>query len=180
MTDAQFEAGQEEIRNRYNKMQRDSRTTMQMLYSIDPGKHRTAVAAFRDSELVGVYFTTGKDVNVEAEHLGQAVMELPRVYPGSPVRQNDLIDLTAEGMSVAAKLSAPKTAVKRVEPSQWKGQAPKEVIKERIMRRLTLDEMYRLCVCLEPVNKSLQHNLFDAIGIGLYALKRARKGMGVI
>lgn len=150
---------------------------MRLTYAIDPGKARTAVAAFDGAEFVGVYFTTASEVGVAAEHRGAVFMEIPRIYPGSPVRQNDLIDLTAAGMGVAAKLTNDRVAVKTVEPAQWKGQAPKEVIRKRIKRLLTQSERMRLDLCLKYVKKSLQHNLYDAIGIGLYSLKRARKGI---
>lgn len=145
------------------------------LYAVDPGKKQSAVAVFYDGEFVGVWFASSATVNAQAEQLGTVVMERPRSYPGSPVRQNDLLDLTAAGMAVAARLARPREAVGMVDPQSWKGQVPKAITKPRIEAKLTQAERMRLAVCLKE-SRGEKHNLYDAIGLALFALKRAKRG----
>jgi len=54
-------------------------------------------------------------------------------------------------------------------PAQWKGQAPKTVITERTKRALASAELSRVVL---PSAASLAHNVWDAVGLGLYHLKK--------
>ncbi len=146
-----------------------------LLYSVDPGKRQSAVAAFLDGEMVGVWFASSETVDLAPENLGAVVMERPRSYPGSPVRENDLLDLTAAGMAVASRLARPGERVQLVDPQAWKGQVPKPITRARIIAKLSPGELSRLEQCLTAPGGE-RHNLYDAIGIGLHALKRAGRG----
>lgn len=100
--------------------------------------------------------------------VNQLVVELPQVYvavrsKGDP---NDLIALAAV---VGGLCEAFRGARQRIYlPREWKGQAPKEVIAERALKRLTPDEAARV-TCRR---KSLLHNVLDATALGLVALGR--------
>jgi hypothetical protein len=45
-------------------------------------------------------------------------------------------------------------------PSEWKGQVPKDVMNERVLKRLSVKEHEALV--------SSDHNTLDAVGIGLF------------
>ncbi len=147
------------------------------MYAVDPGKKSSAVACFKDGEFIGVWFADPAGMDIKPGHVGEVAMEMPRAYPGSPVRENDLLDLAAAGMAVASKLGKPLTRIQLIFPADWKGTVPKPICQKRIERKLTQGELIRLGQCLAPVKASIRHNLYDAVGIGLYALKRAKKGI---
>lgn len=102
------------------------------------------------------------DVRVFIEH--------PRVYPGMPETDpNDLLDVVAVGAAIASQYHASAVEmVKTVFPSEWKGTVKKEVMTERIHKKLSPDELARI----EPCPKHLLHNVLDAIGIGLWHYRR--------
>ena len=58
-----------------------------------------------------------------------------------------------------------------VTPAEWKGHVPKDIHQPRILKALTPEER-KIVMAVGP--PSLRHNAIDAVGIGLYALKRMR------
>lgn len=145
-----------------------------ILYAVDPGKHTSAVAAFLNDELVGVWFASADSMDMAEDSLGEVAMEQPRAY-GNHARPQDLLDLTAAGMAVATRLVRPMTRVRMIQPQEWKGQVPKPITRKRIEAKLTQSEKLRLGDCLKK-SRGEKHNLFDAVGIGLFALKRVGRG----
>lgn len=98
------------------------------------------------------------------------VIEAPKIYPerlqkGDP---QDIIDLAkVVGAFHFAYDNCPGTnRVHDVQPYVWKGSIDKKVTERRVKKRLTERELE--CVEL-PSADSLDHNVWDAIGIGLYA-----------
>jgi hypothetical protein len=73
-------------------------------------------------------------------------------------------------------------------PSEWKGNVPKKAHKRRLVRELTLLEKATLQKhtaaslgvsdkeAQEYLDKEESHDLWDAVGIGLFATARTRKG----
>lgn len=99
-----------------------------------------------------------------------AIIEHPRIYPGSAQQKgdlNDLLDVAGVGAAVSVHFMKPVT----VFPSDWKGNVPKDMMTERIRRALTDEERARI----EKCPASLMHNVLDAIGIGLWKLGRINK-----
>lgn len=96
------------------------------------------------------------------------VIELPRVYPGARQKgdQNDLIELAAVVGAIVAMLDV-LTAV--MYPYEWKGQVPKKIHHERAKKRLSAEELSTVTL---PSAKGLQHNVYDAIALGLVHLDR--------
>jgi hypothetical protein len=87
-------------------------------------------------------------------------IEVPQIYPGMPkTNYNDLIDLTFAAGRVAIGIT---TQIYR--PRQWKGQVPKQIMKMRILERLSDAEKSKL--------DTKDHNTVDGIGIGLKYLGR--------
>jgi hypothetical protein len=99
------------------------------------------------------------------EHM--VVYPLPRMK-GDP---NDLLALAVlEGVFLG--LPVPTSGVHLLPARAWKGQVPKEVIRDRIEAALAQPEREVLKGALAGVNGSVRHNVYDAVGLGLYALGR--------
>lgn len=94
------------------------------------------------------------------------ICEFPRVYGDAQSKgdRNDLIALTC----AASFALAPFGVAEIVYPQQWKGQLPKAICQRRIVAALTAVERERVAL---PV-ASLAHNVWDAVGIGLFAIGR--------
>lgn len=115
--------------------------------------------------------TTGGFLNILAG-------ERMQVYSGSKQEgdPNDLIELAGVLGAVSCRL-LPRICV-TYSPRDWKEQTRKPapgtdpesyVIAVRCRKRLTVEEQTRIQL---PTAKSLQHNVWDAIGIGLKAAGR--------
>ena len=59
-----------------------------------------------------------------------------------------------------------------VSPAAWKGQVPKKIHHPRILRSLSEVEREIVLDVLDLLPASTRHNVLDAVGIGLWALKR--------
>ena len=151
-----------------------------MLVAVDPGVHACGVAVFlRGGQLERAAYVTcagGGPVAVAGEVrdwfgslvADRIVIERPQVYiprlmKGDP---NDLINLAMVVGALLATLHGPGETVL---PASWKGQVPKDIMVNRIKKRLAPEELARAML---PKTKDLQHNVFDAIGIGLWAVGR--------
>lgn len=100
------------------------------------------------------------------------VIELPQQYAvtkGTKGDPNDLIDLAALCGTIAGALQINGSRVAYVRPREWKGQTPKDCTEERARARLQPSELARVQL---PKAESLQHNVWDAVGIGLWATGR--------
>lgn len=100
----------------------------------------------------------------------QLVIELPRVYAAAHQKgdQNDLIQLAGTVGMLGGFL--PGVSSRRsIYPRDWKGSLDADAFIERIKQRLDAAEHLRVEL---PSTSSLQHNVWDAIGIGLHALGR--------
>lgn len=147
-----------------------------MIVAIDPGKHASGWAAFHGGELQLCGYTgSHKTVVATLEPIfgtpELVIIEAPRVYDrrrwkGDP---NDLIDISIAGGILVGALRP--EAIKIIRPQDWKGQTPKDIQAERTLAKLTEAERLQL----EGVTtKSKLHNVIDAVGIGLWELKRCQ------
>lgn len=156
--------------------------------AVDPGLRGCGVAYFADDKLRLAAYVVGKYQHGrgpevwrgmasavrkwwgETAALDGLVLEVPEIYPGMPKTDpNDLIDLAGVDGALAAAFAVP--AVYYL-PRQWKGQVPKEVGVLRALAHLSDEE--RKCVRPAPM-KSLDHNVADAVGLGLYHVGRFRQ-----
>ena len=91
--------------------------------------------------------------------------EIPQVYPGVPETDaNDLIDLAGV---VGAIVGQEDVHVAWCHPRAWKGQVPKRVMNERVKKKLQAEENSNFFSV-----GALDHNTWDAVGLGLYYLGR--------
>ena len=149
------------------------------LVAVDPGKN-LGFAAFQNGFLLDCGLFVCEDTRELTKNLfhscdvvkpDQAVIELPRVFPqkswkGDP---NDLIQVAKiAGIAIAAL--SPFCDVDEIYPQEWKGNRPKDVDNKHtisLLKDFELDIYNAL-----HVPKNLRHNVIDAIGIGLWRLKR--------
>lgn len=160
-----------------------------MLVTFDPGIHAAGVAVFDGGELAGAWLVQAKYWNqmgptaaksilcrFPAATITRVISEVPQVYVGrhQKGRQKDLVDLAVvAGMFLGSfqflLTGCATDEIEKVEPKAWKRQVPKEIMIERIKGRLSKEEMLRVEI---PRAKSLDHNIFDSVGLGLWAAKR--------
>ncbi|MEO9195847.1 MAG: hypothetical protein ABI445_19510 [Polyangia bacterium] len=174
---------------------------MKWLISVDPGIRGCGVAIFNDAKLVSAAYVKnprlaggGPDACVDMAREVYAhfaatfggpfwsvdlAVEWPRVY-ASRIRAgsskgdpNDLLALCGVDAAVALILEPDETTA--YAPSDWKGQLEKDTCHARIRSRLSPAEL----AVFESVRpKSLAHNAWDAVGIGLHHLGRGLVGAG--
>lgn len=152
------------------------------LVTIDPGKKSAGVAIFRHGLLWDCMFVRARaheHMCITAGFVGfaldsrdnEAMIEVPRVYPkGHTPNPNDLIPVAVVAGMFGRVLAGKGARVRFVAPKTWKGSVPKEVHNRRVTKKLTDAELRVLDKCGLPA--SLRHNVVDAVGIGLWTLRR--------
>lgn len=172
-----------------------------MIITVDTGAKLAGVACWEDGELACAFLARGKDWEDTAlntylmllerfprsilEELAvdkdrfldrrargascvELILERPQIYQqrflkGDP---NDLVLLAYMGGALAGYLN---TGPILYYPKEWKRQVPKKIMVERVKSKLSKEEHARVEL---PRAKSLHHNIWDGVGIGLYRLGR--------
>lgn len=159
--------------------------------AVDPGTRFTSVSVWKDRKLTRVLAfrsehetlagrideMANEAVMTIVEEPAYSVVEVPRVYPddkrGGEKKKNvdpeDLISLT---LVAGGFLLLGRPII--VRPQEWKGNLPKDVCKRRIEKILKPEELLTAKIVYSYPG-TLQHNLWDAIGIGLFACGRFRE-----
>ena len=148
------------------------------LLSIDPGVRYLALAYWRAQTLVSVAVVRGGTparlaaaAGLWAPYAARIAVEWPRSYRGRRAPERDLEGLrrAVVATEVWYRANSPlEPTIRRYYPSTWKGQVPKRVHRSRIDRELTQNEKNR--------SGAYQSDIWDAIGIGLFALGRVGVG----
>ncbi len=149
---------------------------MTTMFTLDPGKCYVGCAKFDNGVLVYAQTVKSKQpwpqgaVEVADKlrahgPVDEFVFEFPVVYKDTRA-PNDLLPMCfADGL--IAQAITPKK-IQAVYPADWKGNIDPEIVINRVKAALTPAEYATL--------KSKDHNTYDAIGIGLWKLKRIRTG----
>jgi len=161
----------------------------ELVIAIDPGVHGCGVAFLINGKLKAAYYVPTntesliRDDMIDLHEVKATeacfILEKPQIYKtrllkGDP---NDLIDVAVAGGEMLGRLydivvwhvSRERITVEKIVPAVWKKQLPKEVVQERVKPKLTPQEL--ACV-VKPKPASLMHNVWDAVGIGLWGVKR--------
>ena len=160
------------------------------ILSCDPGKHSAGLALWAPTgpnsswELQAAKLAEFKHPSEIADEaigfvdgLFQAAVEVPQIYSAgfSKGDPNDLIDIT---LVAGAVLGAGNCASIWFRPREWKGQVDGDVMITRIRSKLTQKELDRVRLPTKRDGKSVRetvaHNVWDAVGVGLYALKKLK------
>jgi len=151
--------------------------------AIDPGK-RTGWAWFDGRRLIRAGTNTDAEILASPPHgeaprnharaCDVAIIEVPRIYPrGGKGDQNDLIDLAVLVGDLRGFYRRHGFTVRLVPPRTWKGTAPKHIHGERVLAALTPAE--RALLPRRPRAGTFDHNMLDAVGLGLFQLKREQQ-----
>lgn len=97
------------------------------------------------------------------------VIERPIIYPGSPIRYSSITDLSIlTGIFIAifnpGQLLAPC-------PAEWKGNKKKEITEAEIIKLADNYSLQNIKRDMESIAIHKRHNAYDAIGLGIYAIK---------
>jgi Holliday junction resolvasome RuvABC endonuclease subunit len=150
------------------------------LLSIDPSTHACGFALWEEGKLVQAHLLKVKgDDQIDrwravGKHclqfsVKEIAIEYPQVYPQRSNQKGDPNDLIKLGSCVGAiAMALSHVKVSLYLPHEWKGNLPKEIVTLRVKKRLTTAEYENISM---PA-KSLAHNVFEAVGIGLHHQKR--------
>lgn len=106
---------------------------------------------------------------VEDEFIDDLVIELPQIYKFFKGDPQDLIQLAGVVGAISQEIVRINAGrLTTYLPRAWKGQVKKDVTKLRVQKRLSPEELIRVSL---PA-PSLQHNVWDSLGIGLHFLGR--------
>ena len=167
---------------------------MSRLLAIDPGLRCCGVAVSEDGRLIAcglvknphkvarngiAWGAMAREVALWGRAYGpfdRVRCETPQIYlpghmAGKRVDPADLLNL----QGVVGALCATFDAVETVQPSDWKGQLPKEVCEGRV--KLRLDDAEREVLAGVYLPPSLRHNVVDAVGILLDGLDRFKRAV---
>lgn len=152
---------------------------MEYVIGIDPGKHHFAWSLFMRDKLIDCGLEFFKDNNyidlLNSISLGIhsiTYIEKPQIYKDMKEKNpNDLIDV---GIAIGRiyEQIIDLTDIKLVLPHDWKGSVPKNIMLKRIKKQLNKTEEKLFKEKTKNIKRSLQHNIIDAIGIGLFFIKR--------
>jgi len=139
----------------------------QLFVSIDPGVHKSALAIWSSGILLYAEDLPNKEALSIIEPIASRaylVIEKPVLYPTKRKQHKDVKNL----LKVVELFLKVAHMAKTVQPSVWKGQVPKKIHGPRIVAVLSNDEKKGIDL--------KNHNTVDAIGLGLWALKRLARG----
>ena len=150
------------------------------LIAIDPGE-TTGWASFYDRVLINCGTVVGSPPQLPGIDEGDdqlwgpvdVVIEKPVSYPMDKVDANDLITLAITVGEWKEFLGRWAPGVELVKPRTWKGTVPKTIHNDRIVALLTAEE--KALMPKRPRAKTYDHNMLDAVGIGLWKLQRSRR-----
>lgn len=145
------------------------------ILAIDPGKHFFGYAFFRWGSLLHAGSEKVEkigSVSLELKDYGaiQLVLERPEVYRQRALKGDPkhLIDL---GITLGRVVeNFPHCYYEYVLPKVWKGQVPKKIMNDRVYGRLSTNEKKIVDTSRAP--KTRRHDMLDAVGIGLWKLRR--------
>ena len=154
---------------------------MEWSIGIDPGINFTGLAVLRRGVVEKVDLIKRRSDDLESNIYAQCMMytrtldeffrrfgmlgtgvhrtiEVPRNRPGSPVRVEDILNLSLLAGALAGCGPVYMTAL--VTPKQWKGDTPKPVHNVRV-----LEQMPELSGMLKPWPRGQHEHMIDAVGI---------------
>lgn len=136
-------------------------TNIKSALSIDPG-NTTGFARWKNGTLVAIG-RTDRDGAIKLTGAECVIIEEPQMYTGRRAkgRAEDIVQLAVLVGALCECFTSHGHQVVKVKPAGWKGQMPKSVCQKRIIGKLWPEE-------LKIVDGLKDHNVWDAIGIGLH------------
>lgn len=159
---------------------------MTSLVSIDPGVRALGVCVWQDGELWLAHLsrTKARKLSEQIEYhrtncelairLDGAAVESMAYRPTDSTPQ-DLINVQSVGCALGASMAR---KLRLYPASEWKGSIEKRIHHARIVEGLMPTERAILDLALRKCPKAHHKEILDALGIGLYHLKRTSKSGG--
>jgi hypothetical protein len=150
-----------------------------MLLAIDPGCD-TGWACFEDARLVACGLGDPPPAEVldgDAQPFQDLIVERPVVYRGTK-QPEAIVKLAVKAGEWGGRYGVAGTQVRYVTPAEWKGQVDKGAHNMRVWLRLDdneqklVDHVFATSKGRNGLAQSKRHNVFDAIGLGLFACGR--------
>lgn len=130
----------------------------------------TDILSARVDRMVATVRGVAHSVLIDPPHA--VIIELPRIHVvtrGGKADPADIIRLAVLVGALCQHWTQVGSIVRLIEPADWKGQTPKDVTEKRCRAILTESEFRVIDL---PGAKTKQHNVWDAIGIGLWSIGR--------
>lgn len=155
--------------------------------SIDPGKHRTAWAAWADSELVGVGIALAPDRMKNVGDLALSMVEqMPAgadeivcegmvVQHGRTWDPDDMLKISYVSSFIAGYMRP--SVFTLTNGTRWKEDRPKNIQQGRDRKALVERERVLLDNQIVKIPLVIQNDVLDAVGIGLWYLRNRRKAV---
>lgn len=140
--------------------------------AVDPGANMSALVHGLDDEIYAVHYEAIGD-QAWPQYFDEVVVEKPQIYVKSKGDPNDLINVAL----AAGYWTGLGSKVFTLLPNQWKGTVPKAICQARIEKKLTSKELAIVTKLTKKLGKTKAHNVWDAVGIYLFHVGRARRGM---
>lgn len=142
-----------------------------LLIAVDPG-NTSGVAFFHFGKLAQAGVHDGNTLSLWG-YGGELAIEIPRIYPGGKGKgdPNDILNLAVMAGKILGTHDN-QDAVTRYAPQAWKAQVDPDIMCTRVLGFLS--EAERGYIAILP--ESIRHNAIDAVGIGLFHLKRMGRG----
>ena len=150
--------------------------------AVDPGVHNSGWSSFVEEDdgswrLVEAGFIPSdlwisQPLKVWPYENLTLIIEKPEKYPTKNIYHDDLANLSAVVDMLEEYAREHSWQIEKVKPAAWKGQVPKKVHHLRITNELSQLELDSIWW----PTASLSHNVLDAIGLGLYQVKRLGRG----
>lgn len=99
------------------------------------------------------------------------VIEGQQIYPFSKINHDPLLKLARLTGMLIRDYKTPEKNILIPSASQWKGNLTKLTTQEIVLEKLDPLSIERLNNNLSGIPKFLHHNVFDAVGLGLWAIK---------
>lgn len=147
---------------------------MSILVAIDPGVKNLAWARFDDGALTRCGLSREGSAVCHARALASLscpdVLVLEQMTPRDLPNAADLIAVSHTGAYVAGALRP--VVLHYPTALEWKGSVPKRIHHPRLATKLTPAERAVVAEVAVRVPAGLLHNVWDAVGLGLWGLRR--------
>lgn len=153
-----------------------------ILVAIDPAAVRFAYAVGTPTKLLACgYATSAGQIphlvppRPPAAHTYHWLIELPKKYRGFGIAHNDLDRLRRTVFDLQRWAEDRGHTVEMIYPGLWKGNVPKHIHHQRLVRVLDPEELSLLPGTPNPA-MDYAHDVYDAVGIYLFHAERTKRG----
>lgn len=143
-----------------------------IIVAVDPAARCAYYAIFEDGHLKEVG-SCGPKTRKKLPYSAKWIFEKPRKYSRFAVAHKDLDRLVSMNSSLQRRIRKAGGKYSEVYPQDWKGNVPKKIHHRRAEALLSEEERR---VIPGPDQDEYDHNLYDAVALGLWYLGRTLRG----